>query len=323
MRPLDIAAGAVLMVCTAACATAQPASTPPGDATREAPASNVGGVSAEPEGDGASAPLIQTTPSDDEVALAILAIPRLAAGPIALGTRTALGGPALGPPAATERWGLLRVDVAPPAPPLKSGQQDPAAGGRWWAVIWLVPETAGGTLPRFVCPTCAAIALAVLYDQATNAPVAASAPMTVTGHEDLTPEAPLRSGDETFWVLRRHWRHRGNQEQTLQLHTVRKKKLALVGLVPVLYSNEGQCGRVAQVAERKSPIGRDAECKLVYRFEAKLTPTKRGFKSRESSIWAESKKYQQKTLSKTMDYTMRRGTLVATGKSLRKQLPDP
>lgn len=263
-------------------------------------------------------------PSDAERAIATAVVPGLARGSVIAGARTALGTPALAPPAATEQWYLWRVESqsVKVARLPKSKKADKLAAPATWALVWLLPADADGTQPYFMCPSCVSVALPALLDSEGGL-LAVGAPLRATGHEDLRLESPMQLGKTTVWPIRWHWRHKGVWEQRLLGFERAKTRLEGQGDVPVFYSNEGRCGRVADVAERGRPIGKKSECGTVFRFRAALSTSSKGIRAKETLRVASARRYESDTKKATVTHQLRRGRWNASRRSLRERLPNP
>jgi hypothetical protein len=258
---------------------------------------------------------VQPGPSDAERALARSIIPSLDDGTLIAGERTALGTPALELPAATERWGLLRVDP----PELRV-----APGAEALVIVWLLPLDAEGRVPNFVCRDCVAIGVPAIVRGGEDGPVAvAERPIRAGSHEDVRPAHPLKVGGAWYQAVIRRFRQQGVQAEEVDVYRHKGGRLVRLGTIPVLATNEGACGRLDDVAERGRPIGRPGDCDTVYRFEAELSASKKGFVAKEVYREARAKKkYAILTKAKTVRYKASKARLAPSGASLRAKAPE-
>jgi hypothetical protein len=255
---------------------------------------------------------VSIRPTEAERELAVAVIPGLASGRISLGAKTATGGQALGSPAAIEPWGLLRVD------PVHGLGGDEAR----LVIVWLVPEAPDGTVRTFVCGSCPALGVPALVRPRLGEVIATGAPLRAMGQDEVRFAGRLEAGKRHIEKLRRISRHAGVVREEFTLLQLDESRISNVGTLTVHYSNEGSCGRLAEVIERGQPYRRDEMCATVFRYTSEIERvTKDKVFVQERLQWARpakgSKQYEaQEPQEKLVHYTLGARGWRLSGRSL-------
>jgi len=260
---------------------------------------------------------IELRVSDEDRELAVRLIPSLDDGVVRRGDKTALGGEALTARAGGGDWSLHHLDI------LKGKKE-----GERWVLAWLYRAGEEGDPTGFLCPECEAFGV-MAFVRGDKVVAMARRPLTMTHTETIEYSREVKAGKKELVELVRRHRLKGEVSDVAGYFKRNRKRLTEMGSIPLRAGNEGACGSLAFIYEKKRILSSRERCKFVWRFEAELEPGRRGILVREKLVSAKAKRkrfrkkkkkvlfFQPKERKRMVLYRVGKSRLRASRTSLR------